>query len=177
MSLPSDSGSEHRFAPSEVVDFWLPSSLTTRMSVVARHIKLAPLVFLRKAVELHENHRSSDPVYKPDYPDQSVLQTAFNILQRSELLKQLQEAELDGYLQQLDQASLARMSDQDPRDREFTVAPVRVSSDIAVYIDSCVSPEASPGYYLSAQALGIAATLDLVWLYSVAESMNGSTAA
>lgn len=175
MSDTPESAHEGQRQRKVTVDLWLPSTMWDSLQIVAANVNIVPINFIRKAVLLHQQHRSTDPVKLPRYADQEKLRAAYEEFKQSAELQQMFKIEFSERLRELDAVNEAIISDVDPRARGFSLVPLIVPYDVNAYMDSRVYPLESEDYYLSVHAFGLAATLELMWLYGIAGS-NAKTA-
>lgn len=170
MTVPPGSRPERGRDPTQQIEMWIPQELFLRLKMLAESKKISPNVFLRKALELHANHRSENPVAYRYYADQSELQIAYGKFMSDPEMMHYFEEDLKAYQAELDEAMSARGRGQDPRDRNFTTAKVDITQDIGFHIDSYLSSEpVTAGYYVTPQAFGVAATLELMYIYALLE--------
>lgn len=153
----------------EQVEFWLPPILTGRISVIRKKLLISPLVFLRKAVGIHEANHTQAEATAPRSPDQELLTDAYKLLQLDEGLRLTYELGLDVYMLQLEEARRKQATGQHPERSGFKVVPISLFPAMLEYVDSQVSGTESPGVYTSAQAFGIVASHELVTLYTITD--------
>lgn len=147
---------------------WFPDVLHKSLVHTCNSVNLGPIFFIRKALELHQLHRNPDQQFRPKYPDSERLSEAYKTLQADEFRNMMFELSLAGYQDEINAAIVAHAQGYVPQDRGIHVLRLAgVAPAIMEYVDSVVSPIEGPGKYLGIRELGVAATYELVTLYSV----------
>ena len=169
MSQSSEIGPEPRESADVVLEIWLPPQLSARMTKVSKVINISPMVFLRKSLDLHRALRTDADGQPPHYPDMDHLHGAYRELQNNPVARVLYEYDVETLLGQYEEASTKhRLEDTNPTEAGFMSGKLTIPADLNNYVGERLFPIREPGYYISPQELVIAATCELVWLYTLA---------
>lgn len=170
MSQSSESSPVPSSEPSVVLEVWLPQQLSDRMIKVSDFVNISPMVFLRKSIDMYRSHRTGLDKGLSMYPDKDHLRVAFDKFQQNGVAQMLYKGEVAAFLELYEQAS-AISRDQEAAPTKmlgFMNAKPTIPAELNDYISEQLFPVREPGYFLSPQEFAIAATCELVWLYTLA---------